>query len=224
MILLIDNFDSFAHNLARYLRQLGIAVAVVRNNQLSLSELASKPPRAIVMSPGPCRPENAGICMEVVNRFHQKIPMLGVCLGHQVICQAFGAVIERCPPVHGMSSHVYHQKSPLFEEVEPPFVAGRYHSLAARRDSISTPLKIIAELKSGLVMGVAHESLPIYGIQFHPESVLTPRGYRIVANFLQLSGVTLDSSRAEQLGERLYKEIAVATSLRPENDIRPHCL
>jgi anthranilate synthase component 2 len=194
MILLIDNYDSFAHNLARYLRLLGQGVHIVRNNRTNVDEIRSLAPAAIVMSPGPCTPDQAGVCLEVVARLHRTVPILGVCLGHQAICQALGATIARHEPAHGQAGLVHHTGHPLFNQIPSPFPAGRYHSLVAVRDSLPAELTVIATLAvredqpdggQGPVMAVAHREFPVAGVQFHPESVLTPHGMQLLANFLQ---------------------------------------
>ncbi len=206
MILLIDNYDSFAHNLARYLRQLGQQVNVVRNDCLSLAEIADLSPAAIVMSPGPCGPDDAGICLQMVNRFSARIPMLGVCLGHQAICQALGGQIHRTSPVHGRPSVLTHSGHALFAGIESPFSAGRYHSLVVSNQSLPSSLQVICRSACGIVMGVAHRDYPVYGVQFHPESFMTPCGYHLLSNFLQLSGLEVDPIRVQHLSQQLLDQ------------------
>lgn len=208
MILLIDNYDSFAHNLARYFRQLEQPVHVVRNNEIDIHEIDRLAPAALVMSPGPCTPAESGICLEAVKQFSQSIPMLGVCLGHQAICQASDASIDRVMPRHGQASHIHHTGHPLFDEIETPFVAGRYHSLTVNPGSVPNALQVIATSDDGIVMGVAHRDWPVFGVQFHPESILTPYGYRILANFLTLANLPVDMHRVVDLTTGLREQTA----------------
>ncbi len=198
MLLLIDNYDSFAHNLARYLRQLGQEVVVVRNDQITVRDIKRHLPSAIVISPGPGTPDDAGICLNVVSELHPHIPMLGVCLGHQVICQAFGGTIRRTTPVHGRSGQVWHRGHSLFDGLPSPVVAARYHSLVVAPETLPATLEILATLsgpghsppgEQPTVMAVAHRHFPVYGVQFHPESILTTGGYQLLANFLRITGV-----------------------------------
>lgn len=192
MILLIDNYDSFVYNLGRYFSRLGQVIETRRNDETSIDEIADLRPQAIVISPGPCGPQQTGICLEMVRHFAGQIPMLGVCLGHQVIAAAFGGkIVHANRPVHGQTSLVSHDESGVFLDVPNPFAACRYHSLVVDRDSLPECLQVNAEtVDDGTIMGVMHKSLPIAGVQFHPESILTGHGYRIAANFLKLSGVT----------------------------------
>lgn len=198
MILLIDNYDSFVFNLERYLRRLGQPTTVVRSDQVELERIAAGEYSAIVISPGPKAPEQAGKSLEVVERFHRQVPMLGVCLGHQVICQAFGARIVRAPrAIHGQSSAIKHNQSRLFAGLPNPFHAARYHSLVAQPGTLPAELRITGtttgssagEAAEPIVMAVEHARWPIFGVQFHPESILSVAGYRILANFLQLAGL-----------------------------------
>ncbi|MDG2013073.1 MAG: aminodeoxychorismate/anthranilate synthase component II [Pirellulaceae bacterium] len=206
MILLIDNYDSFAHNLARYLQQLGQQVKVVRNDQITTAEIASLAPQAIVISPGPCTPDDSGICLALVEHFAVSIPILGVCLGHQTICQALGGRIVRAEPRHGRSSSVVHFGHPLFDKIASPFVAGRYHSLVLEAESLPESLQVIAQSADGTVMGVGHREYPVIGVQFHPESILTLCGYRLLGNFIRLAGMKCDESRLEQLSTELASQ------------------
>lgn len=184
MILLIDNYDSFVHNLARYVRRLGHSTQVIRNDRLSIDEIRRMNPTAIVISPGPCTPNEAGATLDVIRGLAGEFRMLGVCLGHQAIVQAFGGKIVRgVEPVHGRTSLIYHDGSSLYAGVDNPFVAARYHSLVAQRDNLPECLRIRAWTDEGVIMGVEHDSLPIVGVQFHPESVLTRDGQRILENF-----------------------------------------
>ncbi len=195
MILLIDNYDSFAHNLARYLRQLGSEVQVLRNDEWSVAQIEASSPGAIVISPGPCTPDEAGICLELVKHLHPSIPMLGVCLGHQVICQALGGRIVRHSPCHGRVSKITHRGHPLFDLIPSPFAAGRYHSLVARHEDLPDLLDVLALSEhEETVMAAGHRHSRLFGVQFHPESVLTEFGYRLLANFLDLAGIGYNES------------------------------
>ncbi|MHB0960653.1 MAG: anthranilate synthase component II [Pirellulaceae bacterium] len=192
MILLIDNFDSFAHNLARYFVRLGVAVHVVRNDEPTIEQIRSWQPRAIVLSPGPCTPSEAGCSLDVVRACWNEFPMLGVCLGHQAIVAALGGTIVRSPsPMHGRTSDIVHDERGVFQGVPSPFTACRYHSLIAERATLPASLSICATTGDGLIMAVRHRERPIVGLQFHPESILTLHGYRILANFLQLAHIPL---------------------------------
>ena len=189
MILVIDNYDSFVHNLARYFRQLGTETRAVRNDAIDVSEIRKLAPDAIVISPGPCTPNEAGVSVQVVQEFADSIPILGVCLGHQAIVQAMdGKIVPARQPMHGRSSKVTHIGSPLFENVPNRFTVGRYHSLVAERSSLPKQLKVTSTTEDGVVMSVEHESLPIVGAQFHPESILTEHGHQILQNFLSIAG------------------------------------
>jgi len=189
MILLIDNYDSFTWNLAQYLGILGAQVRVERNDAIELDEIASLAPQAIVISPGPCTPDEAGISMAVVQRFSGQIPLLGVCLGHQSIAQAMGATIVRAGRImHGKTSPIRHNDSGVFKGLSNPFEATRYHSLVADPNTIPSTLRITAHAADDEeIMGIQHREHPTYGIQFHPESILTVEGMRLLQNFLELS-------------------------------------
>ncbi|MGV8997377.1 MAG: anthranilate synthase component II [Parvibaculaceae bacterium] len=190
MILLIDNYDSFVHNLARYVGEIGLARDVIRNDAMSAGEIIARAPDAIILSPGPCGPEEAGISVDLVRAAAEaKIPLLGVCLGHQCIAAAFGDKIVRSAPVHGKASAIHHQGHALFAGMPSPFMAARYHSLAVELAPASTLLPI-AQTADKTLMALAHATLPIIGVQFHPESVLTEHGHLLLSNFLKLSGVT----------------------------------
>lgn len=190
MILLIDNYDSFVFNLARYLRELGCETRVVRNDEVTVVEAARSKPDAIVLSPGPCTPDEAGICVELVQELLGDIPIFGVCLGHQAIAQALDAKVVRAPePVHGRTSMITHEGSPLFEGIANPFRATRYHSLIVDEATVPDPLSITARSSDGLVMALEHNSGLIASVQFHPESILTTSGHRLLANFLNRAGV-----------------------------------
>lgn len=211
MILLIDNYDSFAHNLARYLRQLGQDVQVIRNDEWSVKEVNQSKPDAIVISPGPGTPDGAGICLEVVRQLGQSIPILGICLGHQVICQVFGGEIVRAKPMHGQACIVEHEEHGLFSGIPSPFRVGRYHSLVSESAVVMGPLQVIAtvqvETSSSLIMAVAHQELPIVGVQFHPESILTEHGYRLLANFLSSCGIVVQASLVQSLSAQLAEQV-----------------
>ena len=188
MIVLIDNYDSFVHNLARYLRQLGHETMVVRNDAISVRELATLRPSAIVLSPGPCDPKQAGICLDVVRELHTSVPMLGICLGHQVIAEAFGGKVVRAKePVHGRASSLHHRAQRLFEGIPSPIRVARYHSLVVT--DLPPCLEIDAQLANETIMAFSHEELPIFGWQFHPESVLTDFGYSLLVAFLRSAGL-----------------------------------
>ncbi len=187
MILMIDNYDSFTYNLVQYLGQLGEEVAVRRNDEVTLDEIAAMNPEAIFLSPGPCSPEQAGISVDVVRRFHRRVPLMGVCLGHQAIGHAFGGRVVRAERImHGKTSPILNDGRTIFQGLPSPFPAGRYHSLIVERRSLPDCLEVSAETEEGEIMGLRHRTLPVEGIQFHPESILTPSGKRIIRNFLQL--------------------------------------
>jgi anthranilate synthase/aminodeoxychorismate synthase-like glutamine amidotransferase len=185
MLLLIDNYDSFTYNLAQYFGELGCELVIKRNDEILLDEIASLAPNHICISPGPCTPREAGISKDVVLRFGAKIPILGVCLGHQCVAEAYGGKIVRAfNLVHGKSSMIRHKGSGLFTDLATPFEAGRYHSLVVERSSFPACLEIIAESEDGEIMALRHREFPVYGVQFHPESVLTCDGKKILARFL----------------------------------------
>jgi anthranilate synthase/aminodeoxychorismate synthase-like glutamine amidotransferase len=187
MILMIDNYDSFTYNLVQYLGQLGEEVVVRRNDEITLTEIEDMKPEAIFLSPGPCSPQEAGITVDIVRAFHKGIPILGVCLGHQAIASAFGARVVRAGRImHGKTSPILNDGRTIFEGLASPFPAGRYHSLIVERETLPECLEISAETAEGEVMGLRHRRWPVEGIQFHPESILTPGGKRIIKNFLKL--------------------------------------
>jgi anthranilate synthase/aminodeoxychorismate synthase-like glutamine amidotransferase len=187
MILMIDNYDSFTYNLVQYIGQLGGAMEVYRNDKISIDEIRGLKPDAIVLSPGPCTPEKAGISVEVISQFGTTIPILGVCLGHQAIGYAYGAKVVRAQRImHGKTSTVVNDGRTIFKRLPNPFVAGRYHSLIVERKSLPDCLEISAETEEGEIMGIRHKEYPVEGVQFHPESVLTPNGKRILKNFLTM--------------------------------------
>ncbi len=187
MVLIIDNYDSFTYNLVQYFGQLGCELRVRRNDQITLEEIRALAPARICLSPGPGRPEAAGICNRVVQEFGPTIPILGVCLGHQCIGAAFGGEIVPAPRLmHGKTSAVEHKAAGVFSGLQNPFEAMRYHSLIVRRDSLPDCLRITAETGEGEIMGLQHSEFPIHGVQFHPESVGTPEGIQVIRNFLAL--------------------------------------
>jgi anthranilate synthase/aminodeoxychorismate synthase-like glutamine amidotransferase len=190
MILMIDNYDSFTYNLVQYLRQMAMDVEVARNDRIDIETIAARPPAGIVISPGPGRPENAGICMELIRRFSGKIPILGVCLGHQAIAAVFGArVVAARRLMHGKTSSVTADGMGVFTGLPKVFQAMRYHSLAVAREDLPACLTITAEDEEGEIMGLRHIAHPTEGIQFHPESIMTPVGKRLLRNFVnQASG------------------------------------
>ncbi len=183
-ILLLDNYDSFTYNLYQYLCELGAAVEVVRNDEITLEEIGAKSFDGIVVSPGPSRPENAGISMAVIERFGPTVPILGVCLGHQSIGLVYGGEVVTVEPVHGKKSAVDHRGAGCFEGLPTPVDAGRYHSLAIARDTLPDVLEVTATSADGLVMGIRHREYPVEGIQFHPESILTEDGMTMLGNWL----------------------------------------
>jgi anthranilate synthase component II len=188
MIVLVDNYDSFTFNLVHYLGELGADVAVHRNDKVAIKDVLAAKPDAIVLSPGPCTPNEAGICLDLIEQAAPSIPILGVCLGHQAIGQAFGGKVARAPaPVHGKLSEVRHQGQGVFRGINGPFKATRYHSLVVERDSVPATLAVTAETDDRLVMGLAHKSLPVHGVQFHPESIASEHGHLMLKNFLELA-------------------------------------
>ncbi|NQU20549.1 MAG: aminodeoxychorismate/anthranilate synthase component II [Candidatus Nealsonbacteria bacterium] len=192
MILLIDNYDSFVHNLARYLRRLGHSTYVARNTAIDAAGVRALAPDAIVLSPGPCMPQQAGCSLELVRRFHAELPILGVCLGHQTIAEALGGrVIRAAEPVHGRSSPIHHDGRGVFAGLSNPIVGCRYHSLVVEETSLPECLEVSARLDDNTVMALRHRALPVVGLQFHPESILTDTGYLLLAGFLRLAGLSV---------------------------------
>jgi anthranilate synthase/aminodeoxychorismate synthase-like glutamine amidotransferase len=188
MILLIDNYDSFTWNLVHYLGQLGAEVSVVRNDALSVEDVARQKPQAVVLSPGPCDPDRAGICLELVRRLGPVLPILGVCLGHQTIGQVYGGqVVRASAPMHGKVSQIHHRGTSVFKDLPDPFEATRYHSLVVDRATLPDVLGITAETEDGTIMGLAHMTFPVHGVQFHPESIATQNGHKLLRNFLDLA-------------------------------------
>ncbi|MFN6163977.1 MAG: anthranilate synthase component II [Planctomycetota bacterium] len=203
MILLIDNYDSFVYNLDRYLRRLGQTTLVVRSDAISADSITRLKPSAIVLSPGPKSPDEAGCSMEVVRRFSGWIPILGVCLGHQAIAQSFGAKIIRAPaPVHGNASWIHHRDSRLMEGLPSPLSVGRYHSLIVDPETIPDALRATAWTDDGIIMAIEHREHLVFGVQFHPESILTPCGYEILAAFLRRCGLSTRPIPSPDLAEQ----------------------
>ena len=187
MLVIIDNYDSFTYNLYQMVAQSYSEVVVLRNDKVTVSEVLAMAPQGILLSPGPGRPEAAGICIELIQALPAHLPLLGVCLGLQAIVCAFGGHVIPAPElVHGKATLVFHHRKSLYQELRLPFSAGRYHSLLAERTSLPLSLQIESETADGLIMGVRHRQLPIFGVQFHPESILTPEGMQIVHNFIQI--------------------------------------
>ncbi len=185
MIVMLDNYDSFTYNLVQYLCELGAEVAVFRNDEISIQKIEAMQPSHIVISPGPCTPNEAGVSLELIARLAGRVPILGVCLGHQAIGQAFGGRVVRAKQVmHGKTSRIRHDENGIFREIPNGFVATRYHSLVVQRDSLPDCLVVSAESEDGEIMGLRHRSLPVEGVQFHPEALLTEHGHRMLQNFI----------------------------------------
>lgn len=190
MLLMIDNYDSFTYNLFHFLGELGAELVVRRNDALTADEALGMRPQGIILSPGPCDPDQAGICLDLIGKAAGRVPLLGVCLGHQAIGQAFGGRVVRAPlPMHGKVSQVHHRSAGLFAGLPNPFRATRYHSLIVDRVSLPDCLEITAETEDGIIMGLAHRELPVHGVQFHPESIASEHGHRLLGNFLRLAGL-----------------------------------
>ncbi len=188
MIILIDNYDSFVYNLLHFLGELGAEVAVRRNDAVTVDQALEEADPAVVLSPGPCDPDRAGICLDLVARAAGRRPVLGVCLGHQAIGQAFGGRVVRAPYVmHGKISAIHHDGSGVFDGLPSPFEATRYHSLIVERESLPECLEVTAETEDGVVMGLAHREFPIHGVQFHPESIASEHGHALLRNFLSIA-------------------------------------
>jgi len=203
MIALIDNYDSFVHNLARYLDRLGQHTRVFRNDAVDVATLRALSPQAIVVSPGPCSPNEAGVSVQVIQDFYQTTPILGVCLGHQAIGAAFGGkVVRSVAPMHGRVSEIAHDGRGVFEDLPNPLTACRYHSLVVDEESLPPELTVSARSPDGEVMAVTHTDYPTIGVQFHPESILTESGYRLLANFLEITGCPVTLPAELELLER----------------------
>ncbi|WP_339929360.1 aminodeoxychorismate/anthranilate synthase component II [uncultured Brevundimonas sp.] len=190
MILVVDNYDSFTYNLVHYLAELGAETRVVRNDDLTVEQAWALKPEAVLLSPGPCAPDQAGICLSLLTSAPADMPIFGVCLGHQAMGQAFGGEVIRAKSLmHGKTSPIEHTGQSVFKGLPSPFTATRYHSLAVRRDTLPDTLEVTAWTADGEIMGLAHKTRPIHGVQFHPESIATDHGHDLLANFLDLAGV-----------------------------------
>lgn len=194
MILVIDNYDSFTYNLVHYLAELGAETKVYRNDALSVQDALALSPKAILLSPGPCAPDQAGICLPLLRAAPQDMPILGVCLGHQSIGQAYGGDVIRAKTLmHGKTSPIHHSNQGLFKDLPNPFTATRYHSLAVKRETLPAELEVTAWTEDGEIMGLQHRTRPIHGVQFHPESIATEGGHQLLANFLELAGLKMQN-------------------------------
>jgi anthranilate synthase component 2 len=190
MLVLIDNYDSFTYNLVHYLGELGGECRVFRNDKITVAEVIKMEPKGIVLSPGPCTPNEAGICLELIERAGPTIPLLGVCLGHQAVGQAYGGKVVRAPvPMHGKLSEITHAGKGLFKGLPRKFEVTRYHSLIVERKGLPAELAVTARTADGLIMGLQHKMHPVYGVQFHPESIASEHGHALLANFLDLAGI-----------------------------------
>ena len=199
MFLLIDNYDSFTYNLYHFIGELGASLTVRRNDALSVDEAMAMAPQGIILSPGPCDPDRAGICLDLVARAAGHVPLLGVCLGHQSIGQAFGGRVVRAgKPMHGKLSRIRHSGQGVFDGLPEVFSATRYHSLVIERESLPAALEITAETENGTIMGLAHRELPVHGVQFHPESIASEHGHALLRNFLALAGHNAGSGIAPE--------------------------
>jgi anthranilate synthase component II len=190
MITLIDNYDSFTYNLVHYIGDLGVSCRVYRNDQISVAEVLSEAPRAIVLSPGPCDPDQAGICLDLIKKNDGRIPLLGVCLGHQAIGQAYGGRVIRAPKLmHGKISTIFNSGEGIFRGLPAEFMATRYHSLLVEEKTLPPELRITASTSDGLIMAMQHQSQPVFGVQFHPESIASACGHALLANFLSIARI-----------------------------------
>ena len=195
MLLLIDNYDSFTYNLVHFLGELGAASTVVRNDKITVAEALASAPKAIVLSPGPCTPNEAGICLELIEKAAGRVPILGVCLGHQAIGQAYGGRVVRTVPMHGKLSDVRHDDRGVFEGLPESFAVTRYHSLVVDNNDLPAELEVTARTKDGTIMGLQHQSHPVHGVQFHPESIASEHGHALLENFLRLAGFRTNKLR-----------------------------
>ena len=211
MIVLIDNYDSFTFNLFHYLGGLGADVVVHRNDKISVADVMATEPDAIVLSPGPCTPNEAGICLDLIAKASATIPILGVCLGHQAIGQAFGAKVARATPLHGKVSEIKHKGTGVFRGINGPLKATRYHSLVVERASMPRELSVNAETSDGLVMGLIHASLPVHGVQFHPESIASEHGHLMLKNFLDISATWNEKRERRVVSARNAAVLRAAT-------------
>ncbi len=204
MILLIDNYDSFTFNLVHFLGEIGAETKVVRNDKISVDDALNMPADAIILSPGPCTPNEAGICLELVEKAPADLPIFGVCLGHQTIGQAFGGRIIRAPEImHGKRSSIHHHEKGIFASIPQDFAATRYHSLIIEADSLPDCLEATAHTADGMIMGVQHKTRPVFGVQFHPESIASLHGHQMLANFIEMAGLhpRLDEVKTQTLVE-----------------------
>ncbi len=207
MIILIDNYDSFTYNLVHFLGELGAKCEVHRNDQITVDEVIGKSPKAIVLSPGPCDPDQAGICLELVERAGPEIPLLGVCLGHQTIGQVYGGKVIRAPELmHGKVSEIRNKGKGIFEGLPKTFIGTRYHSLTVERESLPKSLKITAETDDGLIMGMQHTKHPVHGVQFHPESIASEHGHALLDNFLKIAGIAKVAKPTKRPANRNVKK------------------
>ena len=190
MLVLIDNYDSFTYNLVHFLGELGTTSEVIRNDKVTADEVLKMKPKAIVLSPGPCTPNEAGVCLDLIAKAGSKIPLLGVCLGHQAIGQAYGGKVIRAPePMHGKLSTITHTDKGVFKGLPPKVEVTRYHSLIVERSSLPDCLEVNAETSDGIIMGLMHKTHPVHGVQFHPESIASEQGHALLANFLEIAGL-----------------------------------
>ena len=197
MLILIDNYDSFTYNLVHYLGELGAESVVIRNDKVTAEEVMAKKPQAIVLSPGPCTPNEAGVCLDLIKKAGPTIPLLGVCLGHQSIGQSYGGKVIRAPqPMHGKLSTITHTNKGVFKGLPKAFQITRYHSLIVERATLPDCLEITAETADGIIMGMQHKTHPVHGVQFHPESIASEQGHALLANFLELAGFKPKSRKA----------------------------
>jgi anthranilate synthase component II len=208
MIVLIDNYDSFTFNLFHYLGGLGADVVVHRNDKISVADVMAADPDAIVLSPGPCTPTEAGICLDLIAKASASVPILGVCLGHQAVGQAFGGKVVRATPQHGKVSEIAHKGTGVFRGINGPLKATRYHSLVVERASVPRELAVNAETRDGLVMGLIHTSLPVHGVQFHPESIASEHGHLMLKNFIDMAAVWNVQRRRRASPERKTMQAA----------------
>jgi anthranilate synthase component II len=208
MIVLIDNYDSFTFNLFHYLGGLGADVVVHRNDKISVADVMAADPDAIVLSPGPCTPTEAGICLDLIAKASASVPILGVCLGHQAVGQAFGGKVVRATPQHGKVSEIAHKGTGVFRGINGPLKATRYHSLVVERASVPRELAVNAETRDGLVMGLIHTSLPVHGVQFHPESIASEHGHLMLKNFIDMAAAWNVQRRRRASPERKTMQAA----------------
>lgn len=200
MILIIDNYDSFVHNLARFLEELGCDTRIVRNDEITLTEVRNLAPEAIILSPGPCTPKEAGICEELIREFGPSVPLLGVCLGHQAIATALGGSLQRADePMHGLTSEISHSGMGLFSRLPAPLKVTRYHSLIVDEQTLPGNLEVTSRTSDGIIMSLQHESWPLFGVQFHPESVLTEQGHTLLENFLISAGIPVSHEKPREV-------------------------